>query len=787
MSHNKQYTYVTNDVNYQRKDKPEAWCLVGEAPKGKMFMSYPVFSFIPGTHGDEEPIRSGDFVIDIDTGDLACKSALQIVSWFEITFGVETESWRVYLSGKKGIHLELPAGVMGTEDGHIWLPLAYKRLAKEIEGTLGITLDTSMYNKGTGKPYRQPNVMRETGTCKRQVEIEDLHVITDEEEYREFCDEPGETWEPEDIEPNPILVEKLQVFLEEATKAQDELKDVVPLTSDELDLLKYNMPACMAVMANTINWQTYATFNDIAMQLTAYAVTTGISEADLLAGCRPFIEHYPSSSLTTLEKRYQNIRDRYRTMSANGNQHSCGAVLALRIPGFDCALCPAKEMAATPAPHIEIMEAADLATDNSSLQIPEKVLDPGGLISQGIKALSAPGLVDIPQYNLAAILSTLAHAAAGKMTCMGVWPNVFNIKVGPTSSGKTTSDQALFNAINEMSIPNFHGMTDFASGPALMRSVAQQPIQMIVIDECTHLFKRYKGGDATSDGKRDALLELFSKSGSVINRSYADSKNNIIIEQPCVTLTGNATPVIFDAIEQDDFETGTMQRFDFWSYEGDLPKRGLLLGENDDLKSFAEGIREIRNLIPGSTMNGVDMAGLTGGGHPIKMILTDSASSVLQDYSADIMDRANAATSEGERGIISRAYHLAIKYAMIHVVGTRPTHAIYFPIDVQNIEYGIAVARMLSDWKITVLQAKVTTGEFDKMCNIFLSAIKAVQRTGKRPTYKTMANRRPVMKNWRKRDSAEVIEILEKRKEIVVDESKSTTAYFLPKTNTEES
>ena len=37
------------------------------------------------------------------------------------------------------------------------------------------------------------------------------------------------------------------------------------------------------------------------------------------------------------------------------------------------------------------------------------------------------------------------------------------------------------------------------------------------------------------------------------------------------------------------------------------------------------------------------------------------------------------------------------------------------------------------------------------------------------------------MRNWRKRDSAEVIEILAKRGDIVIDESKGTTAYFRPK------
>jgi predicted transcriptional regulator len=88
---------------------------------------------------------------------------------------------------------------------------------------------------------------------------------------------------------------------------------------------------------------------------------------------------------------------------------------------------------------------------------------------------------------------------------------------------------------------------------------------------------------------------------------------------------------------------------------------------------------------------------------------------------------------------------------------------------------------MPCDWKINTLSSRVTNGELDQNRKIFMSALARVIKQGKRPTYKTMANRRPVMRNWRKRDSAEVIEILAKRGDIVIDESKQPTAYYLPK------
>ena len=775
------YTYASNTVEYQRKDKPDAWITTDQV-KGEMFKSYPVFSFIPGTRGAAEPIRYGDLVIDIDSHGLACPAALLIIDWFRVIYAVEPEQWRVYLSGKKGVHLELPAEILGTEDGHVWLPLAYKILAMDIEGALQVELDTSMYNKGTGKPCRRPNVMRETGTCKRQVEHNDLYEILDLEDYVEACKEPGPVWEPENTSRNNALAEKVQAHLKEAVKQQEAIAAAPKLTDDDRDRLINGVPECMKVLARLEAWTNGNTFNDVALQVTAYAVTAGRTENDFIAGCSPFILNYPSSSLTTPEKRYENCRARYRTMKANGNGHSCGAVLALGVPGFDCGLCSCKP--AAPPVTVEVMDQEDIQDENITLPIPKKILNPGGIISLGMKALSGPGSVDIPQYNLPAVLAVIAHAASSKITCMGKWPNLFCIKVGETSTGKTEADQALYDSIDGLGLPNFYGATDFASGPALMRSVAAQPVQMVVIDEATSIFRRYKGGDGNSDGKRDALLEIFSKSGGKISRSYANTKDNIDIDSPCLTITGNVTPVIFDTIKQEDFETGTMQRFDFWCYDGKIPRRGIRPnGENEDLNKFVQGIADIRAANPGGDQNLAGLGGTGGNLKPFELELTPACREALSVWSDEVVDRVNSgAFSSGERGIISRGYDLSLKYAMVHIVGTRPPEKIFFPMDVQDLEYGKAVARMLGDWKINVLGGRVSTGDFDSMCKVLINAVGAAVKIGKqRPTYSFLCNRRAVIKNWKEREFQEVVNILVKRGEIVVDNSKKEPAYFRPK------
>lgn len=774
------WTYACDDVRFSRKDKPEAWVQLSQV-NGKMYGSYPCFSFPPDSKGEEEPVRYGDFALDIDTLELACPAAVQILEYFELVYGVAPEQFRCYLSGKKGVHLELPASILGTEEGHVYLPLAYKRLAKEIEGELNVKLDTSLYCMGTGRPFRRPNIMRDTGTCKRQIDYSDLYEIETDEEYRSACSEPGPTWAPADTSLNASLSTKMAAFLAEAEKHQEALQNTRPLSDDERDRLALTIPPCVSALANlTSNNGTSATFNDVAIQLTAYAITTGKTEQEFLDGCHVFIANYPSTSLNTHQKRLDNCRARYRTMAANGYQHSCGGIKALRLGGFDCKKCEA--MPNGPIPTVEVMTRDEINSENTSLVIPEEISNPGGLISLGMKGLPMVGAPDIPQFTLATVFTVIARAIAGKLTFEGVWPNVYNIKVGSTSLGKTSTDKAMRRSIEATVGSEFYGPTGFASGPALMRTLSATPKTMLALDECTHLFKRYtQHADPLSDGIRDALLEIYSGSGMPIRKVYADASKSIAVDFPCVSLTGNATPVILDAIREEDFLTGFMQRVDLWNYDGQAVQRRTIDQENKDIAAFAQGLTKVFCSRPPVDGNMVDTSKVP---HDLKA--EPDCTEALLAWSAKVVSDCNEVADEGAKGIISRTYDLAIKYAMIHMAGTRPIESLYEPMRLENLQYGIAVAKMLSNWKLYTLVLRISHGDFHQDCETFKSAIAAAMKTGKRTTFKVLANRRPRLKNWRRKDSEEVIAVLVKRGEVVLDDSKKPTAYLLARQPKEE-
>jgi energy-converting hydrogenase A subunit M len=428
----------------------------------------------------------------------------------------------------------------------------------------------------------------------------------------------------------------------------------------------------------------------------------------------------------------------------------------------------------------EILTAADCQIgEDISLKIPTVVANPGGLISLGMSALSQPGMTGIPQYSLPAVLTTIANAIGGRVVFRGMYANMFNVKVGPTSTGKTESDKAMVQAIRGTGLTAFYGPSDFASGPALFRALVDKPQCMVVIDEGTSLFRRYGKADMVADGKRDALLEVFSKSGEIIEKVYSDKRNNICIENPCLSLTANATTQIFATIENQDFTTGLMQRFDFWCYDGPAPKRGRPGDTHYALANFANGILAIRSALPGADPLH-NLAGLISG-PPISLDIAEDADNRLQEWSDTVVDRVNAVDDDGLRGIISRSYDLAIKYAMVHVAATRTGKEIIEPLTVKDIEYGITVAWMLADWKITTLRGRVTCGDFDRDSELFKEAIRRVVSRGRRPTFKALVERCRQLKNFPSNYRDQIVKSLTERGEVEVDTSKRATAYQLVK------
>lgn len=418
-----------------------------------------------------------------------------------------------------------------------------------------------------------------------------------------------------------------------------------------------------------------------------------------------------------------------------------------------------------------------------TLKIPGPLMSVAGLISDGLDACSSDSEIpEIPQYSFPVILSVIARAIAGKIRFGKVWPNLYNIKVGGTSTGKTDVDIVIKNAVMSARLENFYGPTDFSSGPGLLRALSEPGCEKCIVnlDEVTYLFRRPETPDVISHGKMSALLELYTASGGELRKPYGDRSKSIKIEYPCVILLGNATPIIFDDFRYEDLQSGIIQRFDFWCYDGPIIYRTEYSGEpNDKMIKFIDGIGKVFSTPIIRKQGPHDLRAEIG--CAVDVGCTSNCRNLLNEYSKTVIDAANAVEDRdsGGQGIMSRRYDLALKYGLIHMASTRPITKLPEPMSVIDLRWGIDMAEMLCKWKTDLLIGKITAGGFHRDCEIFKEGIMAVIKMGQRPTGKTIANRKRRIKQLKPREFDDVVKALVARDEIIVDESGPSTIYWL--------
>lgn len=127
--------------------------------------------------------------IDVDFPDIsqAIKSVSESAMTLRQKIGTDIKFCRLYATGKKGFHIEIPAGLLGStylEDER--LPKVAGRFVQKfkIEGT-----DTSIYAIGRGKMWREANVQRENLAFKVPLQWEELESMTPEI-YAELTRQP---------------------------------------------------------------------------------------------------------------------------------------------------------------------------------------------------------------------------------------------------------------------------------------------------------------------------------------------------------------------------------------------------------------------------------------------------------------------------------------------------------------------------------------------------------------------------------------------------------------------
>lgn len=304
------------------------------------------------TDGDGNPYHYySPLYIDFDAEsnlDEAIDDAIACINYLESEFGYPVDVLKIFLTGGRGEHIEIPAISFGAEDGDPNLIYIFKKI---IETWPFATLDHAIYNQRRGRMWRLPNLVRPNGRFKVPISIhenrhmprERLWALTEKPRY-DFQFNP-----PEDY---PVCEDlKLEFEMRKHQYYEKALNQTTDLV-DNADLKKFfidELPVCIMALLNTTGLSNSddTNLNLTALTLARFYTDAGFSESNLLEDAEEFCEtnFLDSAQYPDLGTKLQHLQTLYRYVAGHSPEHtfSCGFPRKLRSDGliqFACDRCP---------------------------------------------------------------------------------------------------------------------------------------------------------------------------------------------------------------------------------------------------------------------------------------------------------------------------------------------------------------------------------------------------------------------------------------------------------------
>ncbi|CAM4229023.1 hypothetical protein BOTU111921_18135 [Bordetella tumbae] len=181
---------------------------------------------------------------DIDRDELgdAIESVQRFLSKLQ-GYGVDVDMLRLYATGKKGFHVEVPLAFC-VESGYANLRDDERRMLPSIvekfaESLYVDGLDMRVYSARKGRMWRCVNVRRpDTGTFKVQISRDEIMAMTPES-YRALVASPRDTWAPERFtEDEPPLGELWDAAGSKAMARDTVSATATPVTGEKVARVK---------------------------------------------------------------------------------------------------------------------------------------------------------------------------------------------------------------------------------------------------------------------------------------------------------------------------------------------------------------------------------------------------------------------------------------------------------------------------------------------------------------------------------------------------------------------
>lgn len=342
--HNDPFIPLCDEGAYSVGDGKSPWQDVSPVELRTMLDSEtpPIFRTALSKTGEDT--FSGPLYFDIDCSDIdEALHAFQTLLGKLEALGLDLASVRLFASGGRGFHAEIPAACFMTSPGPVeGLPRLFKSMAL---GVFVDGLDLRVYSGGRGRLWRVPNIKRDNGLHKVPISLDDVRAMTPES-YAELCSSPR---------PFPGLAEPAYCAGLAAlfVKARDKVSAKVARTrqwsraeSALRDRFKGSCPPSLqALMRGDVAAR--VGFNEVALQLALLAHALGWGEDRIIGECSGLIANHDSDG-----HRYNSPRKRENELRRMFAYSEGNAAYAFSVAGLRSILPPG-----TRSPDLQGLEA----------------------------------------------------------------------------------------------------------------------------------------------------------------------------------------------------------------------------------------------------------------------------------------------------------------------------------------------------------------------------------------------------------------------------------------------
>ena len=412
-------------------------------------------------------------------------------------------------------------------------------------------------------------------------------------------------------------------------------------------------------------------------------------------------------------------------------------------------------------------KAATKAKKRSVCQdIPDHLLNPGGLISEFIDYTERSCAVAVPTYSLAAIIALLGTLAGHKVTISGtLYTNFYNIVLGESGTGKDSPQKAMFHLANrELILMKYLCPGDIASDAALNSRIAEEPITLLVIDEIGHFLRAVKESRMAHLARIVFLfLQLFSSPNRPGGRNYADRKWNTTYRYSHLGIYGSTTPsTFFGSLSCDDVEDGFLPRALFFA-DDSPPKRPKRIISKEGTEELAAKLAAIANIPLVMARNGVLDEGVP---IPYEMPVEHDAQELADEFSESCHELKLRFFRDSTKGpIYNRLFEHGMKLTLIHAISRCGAGVLNGVITVADIKWGTELAKHLIHWAAEQLEYNMLDGDFDQSCRKIIEVMENDMHKGRtHTTWKTITSK---VRRHDRITLNKIIDILELRGDII--------------------